>query len=274
MTTRCAVLGSPIAHSLSPALHRAAYAHLGLTDWVYERHRVDEAGLAGFVDSLGPDWRGLSMTKPLKAVALGLGEPDEQVRLTGAANTLLFEQGRRRLFNTDIGGLTAALRAAGTDRLGAVTVLGAGGTTRAALVSVAALGADRVAVVARRPEQAAALGGLAEQLGLRLGVVPWGDRPSGSDLLVSTVVPDAAGDWVGRARTAGATFATVFDAVYDPWPTPLASAASDAGWTVVNGLDLLVHQAVEQVALMTGRSVPAAMLMSAGRKALSAREPA
>ena len=269
--TRCAVLGSPITHSLSPALHRAAYAELGLTDWSYDRYEVDEQDLAGFVTGLDREWRGLSMTKPLKAAALALGEADEQVRLSGAANTMILSADRgRQLHNTDIDGLTHALLAAGIDAVAEAVILGAGGTTRAALVSLSALGADRVRVLARRPEQAAALAPLAQRLGIDLRPGGWGDELGSADLVISTVTAEAA---AGRADQLGRVGA-VFDVVYDPWPTPLARAAEAAGCSLVNGLDLLVHQAVGQVELMTGRQVSPEVLMSAGRKALGARKPA
>ncbi len=107
---RCAVLGSPIAHSLSPALHRAAYAELGL-DWRYDLIEMDEAGLAGFVAGCARSWRGLSLTMPLKVVALQLGEVDPVARQAAAGNTLVFESdGSRRVYNTDVGGLVWALR--------------------------------------------------------------------------------------------------------------------------------------------------------------------
>ncbi len=105
---RCAVLGSPIKHSLSPALHRAAYARLGL-NWIYERVEVDADGLTSWVDGLDASWRGLSLTMPLKVAVLGLGEVDQLARLAGAGNTLILEAGSRRVYNTDVGGLTWAV---------------------------------------------------------------------------------------------------------------------------------------------------------------------
>ena len=272
---RCAVLGSPIAHSLSPALHRAAYAALGLTDWRYDRFEVDDNELAGFVaglDDADGAWRGLSMTKPLKAAALALGEADEQVALSGAANTMIFTfatstrpGGRPRLHNTDIDGLTNALRAAGIDRVERAAILGAGGTTRAALVSLAALGAQEAQIFARRPDQIDELRPLAQRLGLGLTARRWAEDLSEADLLISTVTAAAAGTRSGQLNRVGA----VFDAVYDPWPTPLARAALAQRCTVISGLDLLAHQAVGQVELMTGLSVPVEVLLSAGRKAMS-----
>lgn len=277
---RCAVLGSPIAHSLSPVLHRAAYAALGLLDWHYDRFEVDDTELAGFVaalDDADGRWRGLSMTKPLKAAALALGEGDEQVALSGAANTMIFSPptstrhgGRPRLHNTDIDGLTNALRAAGIDRIDRAAILGAGGTTRAALVSLTALGAQEAQIFARRPEQIEELRPLAHRLGLGLTAHRWAEDLRPADLLISTVTAAAAGTRVDQLDRIGA----VFDAVYDPWPTPLARAALARQCTVINGLELLAHQAVGQVELMTGLSVPVEVLLAAGRKAMSGRSGA
>lgn len=263
---RCAVLGSPIAHSLSPALHRAAYAQLGL-DWDYGRYEVIADELADFVASCGPEWRGLSMTMPLKEAALSLGEVDEVARLAGAGNTLVFEaDGSRRVFNTDVGGLVNALAAGGVGVVSRAVILGAGATARSTLVSLARLGASEVTVLARTPAKAAALAPLAETLDVRLSIQPWEEPIRPTDLLVSTV---AAGAADARAEELAELSAAVFDVIYHPWPTPLAQAAVARERVVLNGLDLLVHQAVLQIELMTGSSIPPALLYEAGHTALA-----
>jgi shikimate dehydrogenase len=261
------VLGSPIAHSLSPALHRAAYARLGL-DWDYERHEVVADELADFVAGCGPQWRGLSLTMPLKEAVLALGAVDEVARLAGAGNTLVFEpDGGRRVFNTDVGGLVNALRAAGVDALDRAVILGAGATARSALVSLARSGVREVTVVARTPAKAAPLMPLADRLDVSLTVQQWDAPAVVSDLLVSTAAAGAADP---RAAEWAAASAAVFDVIYHPWPTPLAQAAVADDRIVLNGLDLLVHQALLQIELMTGSSVPAAVLYEAGHAALAA----
>jgi shikimate dehydrogenase len=262
---RCAVLGSPIRHSLSPVLHRAAYTALGL-DWVYERHEVTEAELESFVSRLDESWRGLSLTMPLKVAALRLGQVHPLAALVGAANTVVFDPDTPRVYNTDVGGLVAAVRDAGGDTPTRVTVVGAGATARSAMASAAELGAQVVTVVARNPAKVEGLRPLAEALGLEMEIRAWDAPTPPSDLLVSTVTAGAADD---RATEFARSAAIVFDAIYDPWPTPLASAAHGLGRTVVNGLDLLVRQAVLQVELMTGRRVEPQVLQSAGRAALS-----
>ncbi|QDP96735.1 shikimate dehydrogenase [Microlunatus elymi] len=269
MTVRCAVLGSPIEHSLSPALHRAAYAALGLTDWEYQRHRVEADELAGFVAGLDPSWRGLSLTMPLKVAALELGEPDELALLAEAANTMIISaDGGRRVYNTDVGGLVSAFAAAGVTKINSATVLGSGATARSSMISASRMGAERILLMARRVDHArSSLGGLADRLGVGLDVVGWGDRVPVADVLISTVVGGAA-DPIADAAAAAAR--VIFDVIYDPWPTALATAAEQSGRTVLNGLDLLVHQAIGQLELMTGRTVDPEVLLQAGRTALAA----
>lgn len=268
MTVRCAVLGSPIEHSLSPALHRAAYAHLRLTDWEYQRHRVEADQLRGFVAGLDDSWRGLSLTMPLKVAALEIGEPDELSVLAAAGNTMIFEPGSdAKVYNTDVGGLVSAFAAAGVHKINSATVLGSGATARSSLISVARMGAGIVRLMARRPDHARdTLSGLADRLGVELAVVGWGTAVPAADVLISTVTKGAADP---IAEEAAGAAPVIFDVIYDPWPTALALAADRAGRQVLNGLDLLVHQAVGQIELMTGRTVPSALLLDAGREALA-----
>lgn len=271
--TRCAVLGSPIEHSLSPVLHRAAYAHLGLTDWRYDRIEVTEAELPGFVAGLGPEWRGLSLTMPLKTAVLELADTDHGTKLVGAANTLVLrDNGERWASNTDVSGFAAALRANRIRRTGTAILVGSGATARSAVAGLARSATRELAVVARTPARAEPLVKLASSLGVEARIIPWRtirgplDLPE-SDLVVQTAVARAADPiaelLVGRTRA-------VFDVIYDPWPTRLAAVAAAEGLKVVDGLALLVHQAVDQVELMTGHTVPAEVLMSAGRAALEA----
>ena len=277
---RAAVLGSPIAHSLSPALHRAAYALIGL-DWTYEAVECDAAALPGFVAALTPQWAGLSLTRPCKVAVVDLlDEFDEWTRLTGAANTLVLRDGRRLGANTDVSGLVGALAEAGVHRGGAAraTVLGAGATARSAVVSLAAAGYPGVDVAARRPQATAELAATADAVGIDVRVHPWTAAASllGADLVVCTVPMGAADELAATLGPGGPqALQTLFDVVYDPWPTVLATAWAARGGRVLSGLDLLVHQAVGQVQLMTGCSVQpgqlVAVMRAAGMAALSAR---
>ncbi len=268
-----AVLGSPVDHSLSPALHAAGYAALGLTEWVYERHEVDAAGLAAFVAGLGPDWVGLSLTMPLKEAALDVAaEVTPLAAAAGAANTLLRRSDDSWLAdNTDVAGIVGALRPhVGEPGVGGL-VLGSGATARSALLALARLGAGPLTVAARDEEKAQALADWAARPEVGVGAVDtaplagWGGLPGG---VVVSAVPPAAGrtvaDGLGE-RTAG----VLLDVVYADWPTPLAAAATAAGLTVVPGLDLLVHQAAIQFAMFTGLSAPVEEMLRAGRVALA-----
>lgn len=273
MNPRAAVLGSPIDHSLSPVIHRAAYAHLGL-DWNYDRVELQPDRFAGFVAGLDDSWRGLSVTMPLKEVAAGAGVPDDDVLLTGAANTVVLGD-EPHVHNTDIPGLIDALASAGVERVRVATIIGNGATARSALVAAVRLGAGLVEVQGRDIGRVRALHDWAEQR-LPVEVQPrslGAPLDPASELLVSTV-PSAALE--GRLDVLDIELCpalrAVCDVIYDPWPTPLAARAASAGLTVVNGLDLLVHQARHQVRLMTGHDVPAGVLLSAVREELKARD--
>jgi shikimate dehydrogenase len=263
---RCGVLGSPIEHSFSPALHRAAYADLGL-NWTYDRVEVAAHGLASFVRGLDASWRGLSLTMPLKVAVLALGQPDQLAQLAGAGNTLVLEGGERWIYNTDVGGLIWAVRRATAAPLPHVTILGTGATARSALLAASDLGGQLVTVVARTPARAEALTILGDQLGVQLDVRPWSSQIPEADLVVSTLVAGAAD---GIAQAVAGSAPLIVDIIYDPWPTVLATAARRAGCTVVSGFDVLIGQALLQIELMTGRSVAADVLYSALSAELSA----
>jgi len=266
----CLVVGSPIAHSLSPVLHRAAYAELGLA-WRYEAVELHEHQLADYL--AGHPARGVSVTMPLKQVALALAAEADPVAVTvGAANTLTRADGGWRADNTDVPGAVTALSWHGvTDLTGASVVLvGAGGTARGMLAALDQLGVDRVRVLARRPDAAeAALAPVADALGIRLTVEPLATGAFGRpDLLLATAPAGALDEFAESA--AGA--ATVFEVLYHPWPTALVAAAQQAGARIVGGLDLLVGQAARQVELMTGCAfAPVEAMRSAGAAALAAR---
>jgi shikimate dehydrogenase len=271
LTRRAAVLGSPVAHSLSPVLHGAAYGALGLTGWSYDRIDCAEDGLAGLLDGLGPEWAGLSLTMPLKRVALDLADTASDLALAvGAANTLVFSPDGRYADNTDVTGMVDALRAAGVGRVDAAVVLGAGGTAQAALAALAELGERNPTVVVRDPARARPLLDTADRLDLDVRLRRWeaDDLLAGADVVISTVPRGAADGLTLTAETAG----VVFDVVYAPWPTPLAARAQAAGYRVVSGLDLLLHQAGHQVRLMTGAPAPLDAMRTALHAAVAAAQ--
>lgn len=268
---RAAVLGAPIGHSLSPVLHRAAYGLLGL-DWRYDAVEVDEAGLPAFVAGLGPEWAGLSLTMPLKSAVIPLlDDVTPLARAVGAVNTVLLG-GRRRGDNTDVPGIAATLAEAGVQRVERAAVLGGGATARSALAALAAI-TDRLEVSARpAPGRAEALlvaasaGGGPPSAGVHLH--GWPDPAVlQAPVLVDTTpggVSDVLADRVPKQP------GVLLAVAYDPWPSRLAAAWADRGGVVVDGLDLLVHQAVRQVELMTGRSDPrlVSIMRAAGRVAV------
>ncbi|MFF5636217.1 shikimate dehydrogenase [Streptomyces sp. NPDC012825] len=270
---RAAVLGSPIAHSLSPVLHRAAYAELGLHDWSYERFEVDEAALPGFVGELEGSWAGLSLTMPLKrAVIPLLDEVSDTAASVEAVNTVvLHEDGRRVGDNTDIPGMIAALRERGVEKVEAAAVLGAGATASSALAALARICAGPVTAYVRSEARAEEMRGWGERLGVDVRTADW-ERAAEAFEAPLVIATTPAGTTNALATAVPNTVGTLFDVLYDPWPTPLAAAWSDRGGKVVGGLDLLVHQAVLQVELMTGRApAPLAAMRAAGERALAAR---
>jgi shikimate dehydrogenase len=271
---RAAVLGSPIAHSLSPVLHSAAYRELGLTGWSYTAIECDEHGLPALLDSLGPDWAGLSLTMPLKRAVLPLLDTAEPLAmLVGAANTVVFAEGQRRGFNTDVGGIVTALRQAGVTTGGNVLVLGGGATACSALAALSAIGTRAVCVAVRAMARAKPLLEVADRLGMQVALLEFGHALASQrwQLLISTI-PASAAEPVAAQLAAGTLAADgVFDIVYDPWPTPLAAAAGDVGSTVISGFDMLVHQAAGQVELMTGQPAPVSAMRAAGLAELARR---
>jgi len=262
MTARkAAVLGSPVAHSRSPQLHLAAYQALGLDDWTYDRIECTEDELPSLVSGFGPQWVGVSVTMPGKFAALRFAdERTERAELVGSANTLVRTDRGWRADNTDVDGVAGALgHRSGLRR---AIVLGSGGTAPAAVAGLAALGVGEITVVARSRERA----GPSLAVGSRLGVpttfcdaadaATVADR---ADVLVSTIPADAAAAYA----QAFAGVPVLLDAIYDPWPTPLARAVAARGGEVISGLQMLLHQAFSQVEQFTGRPAPRQQMAAA-----------
>ena len=273
MSRRCAVLGDPIEHSLSPVLHRAAYAELGM-DWSYEAVRVPAGGLEAFLEGLDADWRGVSLTMPLKREVVPLlTSQDQWTRVSGVANTVLLDdRGGRHGLNTDVPGAEAALAQATDARLRQAVVLGGGATAASVLLALAERGLEQATLVVREPARATETIRAVSRHARPLPVVVVSLaalRTVGGDVVVSTIPPAAQTDAVlGAVRDVP----VVFDVVYDPWPTPLAAQASAHGHTVVGGLDLLLWQAVDQVRAMTGRfDVPVDAMRRAAEAGLAER---
>jgi len=271
------VLGSPISHSLSPALHAAAYAALGLTWWRYDAIECDETGLAAVLDRCGPDWAGLSLTMPLKRTVLPLLDRiDPLARHVGCANTVVFAAAQRLGYNTDVAGMVGALAENGIDGrrgpVGPALIIGAGATACAALAALRDLGERSVAVALRDADRAEHLLAAASSLDIAVNLGRYEPRALDNARLVISTVPAGAADVFAEIfPSLVSPPQAVLDVVYHPWPTALAMAAQQAGAVLVSGFDLLLHQAGRQVELMTGRPAPLAAMRRAGAAQLAAR---
>jgi shikimate dehydrogenase len=270
---RLAVLGSPIAHSQSPALHRAAYEVLGL-DWSYEAIEVGDGELASFIAERDDSWLGLSLTMPLKRDILPLlASRTALVDQTGSANTALFSARGIEGFNTDVYGITASFDRHGRRILPTVLVIGGGATAASAIVAARVLGATRIFVAVRSPERAGGLVAIGRAQGVELAVISLdavATLDERLDAVISTI-PNGA-DAAVEFDHDTIVSAALLDVAYHPWPSQLAS--NWAGADCINGLEMLVLQALAQVrvfvnhdessALPNEDRVLAAMLASVG----------
>ncbi len=263
---RAAVLGSPIEHSLSPVLHRAAYEALGLHGWEYQRHRVTESELPAFLDSCDESWVGLSLTMPLKQVALQVVDVVEPLaEVVGAINTLLFSPGGLKVgANTDVYGLVEAIRQAqvstGQPRTTGV-IIGGGATAASAIAALGELGITDPIVLVRSLGRSGTVIRAATAMGvsptyLTLGTAPATAAVREAGILISTIPGGASAQLVDLLGPRISPEQTLLDVVYEGWPTPFPSAWKERGGTVAPGYDMLLYQAAEQVRLMTGHDAP------------------
>lgn len=299
---RAAVLGHPIGHSLSPVLHRAAYAALGLTGWEYNALDVTEETLAEVVGGLDDSWAGLSLTMPLKQTIIGMLDHIEPLaEVTGAVNTVVFSGtgGGRTLVgtNTDVYGLVTALGegftardASSADvtrvealraavRRGAV-VLGAGATASSTLAALAELGQTSADVYVRSLGRTGDLQRAAHRMGVspRFHTIDGAARAMLTAGVVVSTLPAHGADAVageltgllaGRGPGESALQGVLLDVSYEPRTTALSAAWRAGGGAVVGGQRMLLHQAVEQVRLMTGRIAPVQAMSDALDRALA-----
>ena len=262
MTFRAAVLGHPISHSKSPALHRAAYARLGV-DIDYTAIDVTVPDLPAFMEAVRgePGWRGLSVTMPLKtAMVSEVDEVRGVAGILGVVNTVVFEADgtsvRRVGYNTDVAGIVNAVRHAGVVAAPSAVILGGGGTSAAAIAALKDLGAPSAEVFVRDVGRAAEARAASDGVGLPIRVLPLSGAAAAlaaADVVISTLPPrgaDALADELAglHAPTPG----VLLDVAYDPWPSRIASVWQDGGGAVVPGLEMLLYQAVEQVRFFSG----------------------
>ncbi|RYQ49845.1 shikimate dehydrogenase [Bifidobacterium pseudolongum subsp. pseudolongum] len=269
----CAVLGQPIAHSLSPVLHTAAYRAMGLDDWDYRSIEVGQDDLEPFLDSLDDTWAGLSLTMPLKRTIQPYGEPSNLwARELGVANTVVFDgTGHNRalkLFNTDVYGIARAFEEAGNRQTQTGTaahahrtavILGNGNTATSALAACAMMGdVSDVVVAARHPDRNPGLAACGERHGMSVRLVPLADcipDLAAADVAVNTI-PAHGADVVAQALLDASVdvHGMLLDVVYDPRPTALMRAWRKRGGISIGGEEMLLYQAVAQVLLMTGHA--------------------
>jgi len=278
---RAAVLGSPISHSLSPVLHVAAYRALGLSNWSYGSHEVQAPALRRFVSGLGPQWAGLSLTMPLKEAAFEVAdEVSDLAREVGAINTLVRRtDGGWSGHNTDVYGVSQSLREAGCEQVDSAVVLGSGATARSVVAALASLGCAKVTFAVRSAARQETVD-QAGRAGLEVDVVGLGqvaDLLGDTRVVVSTLPPNALpGNTLPESALTGRVLREgprpaghlLLDVIYTGWPTPLARTFHEAGASVVSGLEMLVHQAAEQVRLMTGLCPPVDEMRAAGLAAM------
>jgi shikimate dehydrogenase len=258
-----------VAHSLSPVLHRAAYAALGLHDWTYDALDVGAEDLPVLLAGLGEEWRGFSVTMPCKQAAVDVADAVEPLpRLLHAANTLVRTAEGWRAENTDVTGIGMALQLAGVEQAGRAAVIGAGGTAAAAAVALSSLGAEHVDVVVREPSRAKDVVRVLAALGVPATITPLAGGVLDAPLVVSTVPVDAQPALLALPWRADHT---LLDVLYAPWPTALAEHVTALGGTVAGGLDVLFWQATVQVELMTGLPAPIEAMRSALHAAVVTR---
>lgn len=264
---RAAVIGSPIGHSRSPALHRAAYNLLGF-DCSYEAVEVSPENLPAFVAEVrgAGTWRGLSVTMPHKAAMVPLVDSVTPLAgVLGVLNTVTVNaSGPQPVLtghNTDVAGIVGALQHGGVlEAPRSAVILGGGGTAAASVAALQLLGATGVTVFVRSPGRAAPLLTLGDSLGLPVQLREWDGAAAGllaADVVISTLPPrgaDALADDLVALPVPGDSHIrpVLLDVAYDPWPSPLAAAWEARGGAIVPGLEMLIYQAVEQVRLFTG----------------------
>ncbi|WP_196717562.1 shikimate dehydrogenase [Actinomyces trachealis] len=295
----CAVIGAPVAHSLSPVLHRAAYEALGLTDWSYGLAEVTPEQLPEVLTAMASAVTpgsgtpvGLSVTMPHKQAVIPLLDAvDPLAAVTGAVNTVVAQRSGRGAalltgFNTDVAGISQAIQETApvlAPGAGAV-VLGAGATACSALAALTELGASSITVAARRLAGPGRVLSAAHRMGLEVGTLSWQPGEEASDLVVAealrgaelvvSTLPAGAAETVAAQLAGGRGLrpgAVLLDVVYAPWPTALTAAWQVHGGTCVPGWLMLLHQAAAQVHLMTGREAPVDAMRSALMRALAER---
>jgi shikimate dehydrogenase len=244
---RAAVLGSPISHSLSPLLHNTAYSILGITG-EYSAIDVPSANFADFLShALGERWRGFNLTMPLKESVFdtALVHCDEASTRIRSANTLIREGSGFAATSTD---LTAFARLLSEDEVERVAIIGGGGTARAAIGALA----DRIKsidLLLRTPSRIDAIARIAP--GVEVAVKAMDSSLNSYDLVINTTPAGVADHFAQNLDRVDGLY---FESLYNPWPTELSFAWKELGGQTLHGVDLLVEQALDAIALMTEKT--------------------
>lgn len=262
MTKRAAVLGHPISHSLSPALHRAGYRELGL-DFDYQAIDIAADELSDFLGSLDDSWVGLSLTMPLKERITDIvSNADSSVRLTKSANTVRIAPDRTMsITNTDIFGIERSIiESLGYNRFNQILIIGSGATARSAGAAAKYLGATEVDVQARNTTARNQVSNVITSLGMESTTSDIDFRVLGDyDLVISTLPSDVFNR--EQLHLAQGMETALLDVAYAPWPSSLAAAWPNN--RIVSGKEMLLWQATQQFEIFTGHSAPVSAMRTA-----------
>ena len=254
---RAAVLGSPIAHSLSPRLHNAAYKFLDI-EGEYNSFDVPGGSLHEFLSNKGNDWTGFSLTMPLKEEALSCADTiDPLVKKIASGNTLLNKNGQWHLYSTDVLGFKNVWKMQSEVKPSSILIIGSGATSRAALAAFDS--ADtRIQVLHRNPDREKSILNCIEESTIEFH--QWGFNPNLSefDLIINTT-PKFALDLSTYLVPTNPT-GIFFDVIYNPWPTEFARIWQENGGKILGGLELLIAQGVEQLKIFTGADISTDLL--------------
>ena len=265
---RLAVLGSPIQHSRSPRIHSAAYRALNL-NWSYEAIELKEASFIDFMSGLDGSWLGFSVTMPLKRAAFDLGTTrDEDASAIGVANTLVKNGEGWSAYNTDVGGFIAAVQAVGLDPVGHATIVGAGATALSAALALKKMGVEALRIFARNSVQIELLQATPALQGIHIEAanlshyLPSEERKQEklvqtTDLWVNTLPGTVSSNLIFDAEAISRS--SIFDLSYDPYPSKLVENWTQEDRPGLDGLELLVQQALLQVRLFVNGDVSAVL---------------
>ena len=257
-----AVIGSPVAHSLSPVLHRTAWDYVGCDPrWAYRRIECDRDGVASLIQQWDPNCLGLSVTMPCKQVIAPLMDVvDPLAKAVGSINTVVPAGGLLTGLNTDVEGIVEAVRRArtGLEPIRSATILGGRATASSALAALKSMHVDDVRIVARRFSGPGSVVMAESRLGVTSTHIMWDDTErviaslDETDVVISTMPAGVCDNIAARVRPRSEQ--TLLDVVYAPTITPLVQAYRDRGARIAHGLDMLVFQGLAQVRVMTSRT--------------------